>query len=144
MIRIDYYFTFWLVIWFLLYYFKIIKINPKLIIQYAIIVNALIICAMIYNKIPLLNIISAFVVIILTKIIPYYLIKDKEINDKDIYYSLMVFILYLFYVQIMSGNLISKFNEIYYENLILGKKTPIPLFILSKIIEIRKRKKTKD
>ena len=61
-------------------------------------------------------------------------------NDKDIYYSLMVFILYLFYVQIMSGNLISKFNEIYYENLILGKKTPIPLFILSKIIEIKKRK----
>ena len=90
-----------------------------------------------------LFIICALIVILLTKIIPYYLIKDKEISDKDIYYSLMVFILYLFYVQIMSGNLISKFNEIYYENLILGKKTPIPLFILSKIIEIRNKKKRK-
>lgn len=141
MIRIDYYFTFWLVIWFLLYYFKIIKINPKFIIKCAIVVNILIICAMVYFKVKLLNIICALIVILLTKIIPYYLIKDKEISDKDIYYSLMVFILYLFYVQIMSGNLISKFNEIYYENLILGKKTPIPLFILSRIIEIRKKSK---
>ena len=141
MIRIDYYFTSWIVIWFLLYYFNIIKINPKLILICAIYVNILIIFGMFYNNVSNLNIICALIVLIITKLLPYYIVKDQKIVNKDINYSLLVFIIYLVYVQLVSGNIIKTFNEIYYENLILGKKTPIPLFILAKIIEIKKRKK---
>ena len=141
MIRIDYYFTSWIVIWFLLYYFNIIKINPKLILICAIYVNILLIFGMFYNNVSNLNIICALIVLIITKLLPYYIVKDQKIVNKDINYSLLVFIIYLVYVQLVSGNIIKTFNEIYYENLILGKKTPIPLFILAKIIEIKKRKK---
>jgi hypothetical protein len=143
MIRIDYYFTSWIVIWFLLYYFNIIKINPKLILICAIYVNILLIFGMFYNNVSNLNIICALIVLIITKLLPYYIVKDQKIVNKDINYSLLVFIIYLVYVQLLSGNIIKTFNEIYYENLILGKKTPIPLFILAKIIEINKNKNVK-
>ena len=139
MIRFDYYFTSWLVIWFLLYYFNFIKINPKIALLVAIIVNFLIILAMIYNNAKILNIICAIFIIITTKIIPYYLIKDEESKKNDIYAFIIIFIIYLLYVHIISGNIIDIFNEIYYENIILGKKTPIPLSMLSKIINIYKK-----
>ncbi len=98
---------------------------------------------MFYNNVSNLNIICALIVLIITKLLPYYIVKDQKIVNKDINYSLLVFIIYLVYVQLLSGNIIKTFNEIYYENLILGKKTPIPLFILAKIIEINKNKNVK-
>ena len=140
MVRLDYFFTSWLVIWFLLYYFNLIKINPKIALLVAIIVNILIILAMIYNNVKILNVICSIVILIITKIIPYYLIKNDKSEKNDIYALIIIFIIYLLYVHIISGNIIETFNEIYYENLILGKKTPVPLSILSKIIDINKKK----
>ena len=140
MVRLDYFFTSWLVIWFLLYYFNLIKINPKIALLVAIIVNILIILAMVYNNVKILNIICSIVILIITKIIPYYLIKNDKSEKNDIYALIIIFIIYLLYVHIISGNIIETFNEIYYENLILGKKTPVPLSILSKIIDINKKK----
>ena len=95
MIRNDFVFSNWIVVWFILYYIGLIEYSPLLILIIALIVNTYIIGLMAINKVRLLTIIQFATIVFITKFIPAYLIRKDILNMNDIIFSLLLMNLYL-------------------------------------------------
>jgi len=96
MLRADYIFSYWIFIWFLLYYFRLINYNPFFAIIIGLIFNTLQLLGYLYYKNykkSILFIIGNFFL----KIIPFYLIKNKTIKQKDILFTIFLFVIFLIY-----------------------------------------------
>jgi hypothetical protein len=101
-------FSIWLVIWFLLYIFNIIKYNPLFILIIAYIITAFEIIYLYYYKTSIRNLFKFFIINIILKIIPIILIYIKngnlKIYKKDIYASIIILLLYFIYLFIFNIN----------------------------------------
>lgn len=103
-------FSYWIFIWFVLYFFDIIpkKYNPLLIliIGYVLTVGELI--YMLFHKISYYNFIKFLIINVIIKFIPILLIlifkKPIEINKEDIYISLYLILIYIFIMSLMNKN----------------------------------------
>ena len=102
-------FSYWIFVWFILYYFNIIGYNPLfiLIIGYILTIGELI--YMVFRKISYYNFIKYFIINVLIKFIPILLILKKnnfEINIKliDIYASFILVLIYIFIMSIANKN----------------------------------------
>lgn len=135
MSRIDVFFTSWIVIWVILYYFKLFPYNPKIILACAIIVSLTILVTMIYNNVNIKNIVSFIIIFILTKLFPYYIVENKEISYYDIYFSCIIFFIYLIYLKILFGNTCDVIHKVYIKNICYGEKQPNPLKLFHKLKE---------
>lgn len=101
----SYIFSYWLFVWYLLYLFDITKYNPKLILQFALLHNIIV---LIYQMLLNENICSNGVFIcgmIYLKVIPLYTIKDTEVNCYDIRMSVFVYLLFLIWLKIRNKHL---------------------------------------
>jgi len=111
MLRPDYIFSYWIFIWFLLYYFRIIKdYNPIFAIILGIIFNCLQLIGLLFYK----NYKKAFYFIIANiflKIIPFYLIKNKTIKQKDILFTIFLLIIFIIYSLLFNKNQIKSFTQ---------------------------------
>lgn len=109
MLRADYIFSYWIFAWFLLYYFKIIKnYNPFFAIILGLIFNTLQLLGYLYYKNYKKSLLFIIANIFL-KIIPFYLIKNKTINQKDISFTIFLFILFIIYSRYNNKNQIKSF-----------------------------------
>lgn len=103
-------FSYWIFIWFVLYFFDIIpkKYNPllMLIIGYVLTLGELI--YMLFHKISYYNFIKFLIINVIIKFIPILLIlifkKPIEINKEDIYISLYLILIYIFIMSLMNKN----------------------------------------
>ena len=97
-------FSYWIFIWFILYYFKLTKYNPLLllIIGYVITLGELI--YLISQKTSKYNIIKFAILNILIKLIPIFLIINTKIVFKDLIISLYIISLYIITMMIMKIN----------------------------------------
>jgi len=103
-------FSYWIFIWFVLYFFDIIpkKYNPLLIliIGYVLTLGELI--YMLFHKISYYNFIKFLIINVIIKFIPILLIlifkKPIEINKEDIYISLYLILIYIFIMSLMNKN----------------------------------------
>jgi hypothetical protein len=127
MARIDIFFTSWIIIWFILYYINIFPYNPKIVIIFAIIICTIILFSMIYNNVNKIYIGSFIIIFFLTKLVPYYCLKDTLCNEMDIYFSILLFIIYLTYLKILFGNATEIINKTYIKNICYGEKAPLPV-----------------
>ena len=127
MARIDIFFTSWIIIWFILYYINLFPYNPKIVVISALIVCIIILFTMIYNNVNKLYICSFISILLLTKLLPYYFLKDTICNEIDIYFSIIIFMIYLIYLKILFGNVSDVLNKTYIKNICYGEKAPLPL-----------------
>ena len=121
--RLDYIFSNWIVIWYILFMFNLIYYNPKFILIIALIQNTM---GLIY-KLFFESILNAFIlaiIILCMKIIPLYSIIHTKINNKDIYFTLLLFIFYNLWIYINGTNL--------YDIMIEIKNNQGPLFLFVK------------
>jgi hypothetical protein len=127
MIRIDYVFSYWIFVWFLLYYMKITIYNPFFALLISLIENIVLLILMIYYGVSIKNIISFVLINLFIKILPIiYLIKSK-IKLSDIIATCILFLIYLVWLYINNSIMIQK--EIY-DSLINEKsETPIMYWI---------------
>ena len=102
-------FSYWLLVWFLLYYFKYVKSSPLFILIIAYIFTLGGIIYLIDNKISKYNLIKYIVLNIIIKLIPILLIIKFPliITKDDITTSLCLFIIYI---------LLNKNSYTYYKN----------------------------
>ena len=135
MSRLDVFFTSWIMIWFILYYFNIFPYNPKIVLMFAILICSIILCSMLYNNVEKIYIFSFIIIFFLTKLLPYYFVKDSCYTDIDIYFSIFLFVLYLVYLKILFGDTYKFINKIYVKNICYGHKAPIPVQIINNIRE---------
>lgn len=127
MARIDIFFTSWIIIWFILYYINLFPYNPKIVVISALIVCIVILFTMIYNNVNKIYICSFISILFLTKLLPYYFLKDTICNEIDIYFSIIIFMIYLIYLKILFGNVSDVLNKTYIKNICYGEKAPLPL-----------------
>jgi hypothetical protein len=102
-------FSYWIFIWFLLYYFELIKYNPILILILGYIFTLFEFIYLILNKISYYNGIKFFIINVIIKLIPIILIfrmnKYKlEINIRDIYVSIYLIFTYIIIMIIFNKN----------------------------------------
>lgn len=95
MLRIDYIFSYWIFIWYLLYINQSTNINPKFALICGLIQNIIIIKLMIFYKTKHNIVINFIIMCILIKVIPLYTIRYTAINKSDIIFMIQLFIYYL-------------------------------------------------
>ena len=108
-------FTEWIFIWFLFYYFKFTSYNPLFILILAFIITSIVHIYIIFNSnTKLYHAIKFGVFNIILKVIPILLISHTTIYFKDIYFSFIIFIIYLIYMN---------FNVIYIYEIMIDEYT---------------------
>lgn len=97
-------FSYWIFIWFLLYYFKFTKYNPllTLIVGYIITIGELI--YLISQKTNKYNLIKFTVINIIIKVIPILLIYNHKITFKEFVINFYIFLIYIITMAIMNIN----------------------------------------
>ena len=119
------FFTSWIMVWFISYYINIFPYNPKVILICAIIVSIIILFSMIYNNVNKIYIATFILILFVTKLVPYYCLKNTMCNEMDIYFSIIFFIIYLTYLKILFGSITEIINKIYIKNICYGEKAPL-------------------
>jgi hypothetical protein len=122
MIRVDFIFSYWIFLWYLLYIFKIIKYNPKFAIYCGIIENTIIILLMIYYKTDSKILIYFLIMFFILKIIPLYTLLDTKILKNDIFITILLFIIYLFWIFVNNKTIID-FNKQIIDMILYNKYT---------------------
>ena len=97
-LRFDYYFSYWLFAWYLLYEFKITNYNPKFGFNIALIENIMILFTMFYYKNSFLYIFLVCLGIGLFKLIPLWRLRYTSIRWRDIYITFILFIVYILWL----------------------------------------------
>lgn len=100
MVRPDFIFSYWIFLWYILYYFKIIQYNPKFALTIGLLENVFTICLMIYFKNSYLNIILFCIINLFIKVIPLWTLRKTNYHIKQLFYTIVLFIIYLLWVYI--------------------------------------------
>jgi hypothetical protein len=96
-IRPDFIFSYWIFLWWILYALKIVDINPKFAIILGLIANSIMLILYIYIKeyyviLPFI-IINTFI-----KIIPLMHVWNTKITFNDVFFTLLLFAIYLCWI----------------------------------------------
>ena len=101
-------FSYWLFIWFILYYFGLVKYNPLFILIFGYILTVCELIYMIFMKISYYNFIKFMIINIILKALPILLILNKnksfDIKKNDIYVSFCLILVYIFLMSIVNKN----------------------------------------
>lgn len=102
--RLDFVFSYWIIVWYILFIVNLIHYNPKFVLFVALIQNTL---GLIY-KLFFDSFLVAFIlaiIIICMKLIPLYTLYHTKITKKDIYFTIVLFIVYNSWIYINGTNL---------------------------------------
>lgn len=123
-LRIDLVFSYWMFFWYILYTLKVTKYSPKFIIGLGIIENFIMLLLMLYYRTKTITIIYFIIINFFIKIIPFYMMYKERIRVSDIYATIILFIIYSFWVYLNGETVIEYHNKIF-ESLIYSKnETP--------------------
>lgn len=133
-------FSYWIFIWFLLYYFGIIKYNPVLILIIGYIITFFEFIYLIIKKISYYNGIKFFIINVIIKLIPIILIfrmnKYKlEINIRDIYVSIYLIFTYIIIMIIFNKNPLDYYKRMITTYLEINNKNKEYKSIISKLYD---------
>jgi hypothetical protein len=136
--RFDYLFSYWIFVWYLLYFFRITKYNPKFILICGIIENIILLFFMIYYKTKTIVILLFIFGMFIIKIIPTYIIWNTNIKGKDILFTFTLFFIYLIWLYINNKSLYYLYNDT--KQVVLNKKYFPSTELLLKIYNYLKNK----
>jgi len=136
--RFDYLFSYWIFFWYLLYFFRITKYNPKFILICGIIENIILLFFMIYYKTNTIIILLFIFGMFIIKIIPTYIIWNTNIKGKDILFTIILFFIYLIWLYINNKSLYYLYNDT--KQVVLNKKYFPSTELLLKIYNYLKNK----
>ena len=98
-IRIDYIFSYWIFLWWILYMLKIVKYNPKLAILLGIIENSVILIHKIAYK-KYCSLLPFIIINTIIKIIPLLTLLDTELTQDDVIFTCVLFVIHLIWLGI--------------------------------------------
>jgi len=153
-IRFDYQFSYWILLWAILYYLIKIKYiyfsskfsfinktiyeygNPLYALYFALIENIInLFILMVYNA-SLYTIFKFTFMILIIKAIPTYLLHDSPIHPKEnIIVCIAIFMIYIFYLYLCGTNIVDVYTKTIY--FIYTEENKTPLFSLLHSFGIR-------
>jgi len=131
----DYIFSDWIFFWWILFYLKFTKYNPKFILIISLIQNCFMFLYLFSQNTKKIVILSFFIIDLIIKIIPLILIINTKINKNDIYFTILLYLIYNIYLFIRNTNVIEITNKILYYQKHNIPKIP-SLFLAKKFINI--------
>ena len=129
--RFDYLFSYWIFVWYLLYFFRFTKYNPKFVLICAVIENIFLLFFMIYYNTYLSVIILFICGMFIIKIIPLYLIWNTKIKWKDKMFTIILLFIYIDWLYINNVTVYYVLNEL--NQAVLNKKQFPSIELLLKI-----------
>ena len=128
-LRIDLVFSYWLFIWYILYKFKFKSYSPKFLLIIGLVDNIVMFIMMLTYGTSYKTIIYFIIINTLIKVIPLYYLRNNSIKMKDIYFSILLFIIFIIWLHINAQSLIGNTKTIH-DSLLYGQnKTPLIGFI---------------
>lgn len=111
-IRLDFIFSYWIFLWYILYFFKIVKYSPKFILSFAMIDNALLFITLIYKKSSYYDLIKFFAINTFIKYLPLYTLRGEKIKREDVMVSIALLIIYFIYIFINNNDIYNVYNKL--------------------------------
>jgi len=112
MVTPDKILSYWILLWYILFIFKIIYINPKFILIVGLFEN-LMLLFLILDIADTINIFYFLIIIFITKIIPILTLWNCKIKLVDIYYTIGIVCVYVIWLYVTNSiyNPITKFTN---------------------------------
>jgi len=137
-LRADLVFSYWIYIWYILYAFKMTYFSPKFPLLLGLFDNLIMLGLMLLYGTSKETIFYFIVINTLIKVVPLYYLRNEALQMKDIYFTCILFVVFIVWLHINKQSLIGNLKVIY-DSLLYGQnKTPF-MAILN---EIKKNFKT--
>lgn len=128
-LRGDLVFSYWIYFWFILYAFKITKYSPKFPLILGLIHNIIMLFLMLVYGTSKRTIFYFIVINTLIKVMPLYYLRNEVIKTKDLYFTIFLFIIFIFWLHLNKQSLFGNIKLIY-DSLLFGQdKTPFMALI---------------
>lgn len=128
-LRFDLIFSYWIFIWFLFYKLKWILFSPKFAIIVGLIENFVMLSLMILYGTKIESILYFITINIFIKVLPLYYLRNNYIYWKDIYFTIVLFIIFIFWLHINKESLIGNLKLIHNSLIYNRFNTPFFAFI---------------
>ena len=131
-LRFDLVFSYWIFGWFILYLCNITTYSPKFGFILGLIENLFILIMMIIKRTKNITILYFIIINFLIKVLPIYYLRAETIRMKDVYFTALLFVIFILWLYINNISLIENI-KIIYNSLIYGEnKTPFMKFFFRK------------
>lgn len=128
-LRADLVFSYWIYIWYILYAFKFTIYSPKFPLILGLIDNIIMLIFMLIYGTSKKTIFYFILINTFIKIVPLYYLRNESIRLKDIYFTIILFIIFIIWLHINKQSLFGN-AKLIHDSLIYGKnKTPFMYFI---------------
>lgn len=109
--RPDYIFSYWVLLWFLLYITKIIHYNPKPLFVFGLFFSVFQVIIMFAYKKEFSYIFAFVLANLLMKILPFYVLYKTKVNQQDYYAIIIIISMYIAWLKINNINVYKFFIE---------------------------------
>ena len=106
-------FSYWIVVWYVLYMVGVIPYNPKFALTVGLIENVILLCIMIYYKNKWVNIVLFCTVGLFMKVIPLWTLRHAVYTKQQVLSTLVLFMVYASYLVLNEKNVISILQKNY-------------------------------
>ena len=113
-ISTDLLFSYWIFVWAVLYLINIVTVAPKFLIIIALLEVVLALYVAFMQSFSTYLVVRLLFINFWIKIIPFYYIWKLPINIKELYYSFILFVLYLLWLDINNQTLYNIYHTIIY------------------------------
>jgi len=127
-LRADLVFSYWIFVWYILYKFKLTKYSPKFALFFGIIDNIILLFLMIWFGSNKRTIFYFILINSLIKLLPYYTLIKEKIKLSDIYFTCILFLIFVLWLHINKQSLIGNIKLIH--NSLLYNKNETPFLSL--------------
>jgi len=128
-LRTDLVFSYWIYFWFILYAFKITTYSPKFPLILGLIDNLIMLVLMLVYGTSKRTIFYFIIINTLIKIVPLYYLRNQPLKMKDIWFTVILFIIFIFWLHINEQSLIGNLKLIHDSLLYDQDKTPFMVFL---------------
>lgn len=136
-LRFDLVFSYWIYIWYILYAFKITTFSPKFPLILGLIDNIFMFILMILYGTSKRTIFYFIVINTFIKAVPLYYLRHEKIRMKDVYFTAILFVIFVLWLHINKQNLVGNLKLIH-DSLLYGKyNTPFMAFLKKNFRNLR-------
>jgi len=128
-IRIDLVFSYWVYIWYIIYILKLIKYSPKFAILMGLIDNIILLYLMLIYGTSKYSIFVFIFINMFIKVVPLYNLRNENIILTDVYFTIFLFIVFIFWLYINKKTLVVNMKLIYYSIIYEKEQTPFFYFL---------------
>lgn len=131
-LRPDLIFSYWIYLWYVLYFLKIVSYSPKFALIIGLIDNIIMLLLMIHYGTSKKTIILFVIINTIIKIIPLYYLRHDKILLTDIYFTILLFAVFLIWIDVNKQTLVGNI-KLMHDSLLYSKNNTPFIYLFNKI-----------